>query len=118
MYQLVKIFTGQVFFSAQKNIQDKVALGRAFEALLLDVCQEYFLFFSHDPRRRSVSCFSCSESYHSRDHYCRGCPSVGSPSLTWPNTSTRMLLDVVPHPTSRSHPQVVAGRRGSSEVSQ
>jgi hypothetical protein len=51
VHQKIEIFTGQVFFSAQKNIEDKVALGRAFEALLLDVRQEYFLFFSHDPRR-------------------------------------------------------------------
>ena len=37
MHQPVKIFTGQVLFSAQKHVQDKVALGRTFEALLLNL---------------------------------------------------------------------------------
>ena len=45
--QTIKIFAGKMLFRAQKHIQNQVALGRAFESLLLDMFEKNFLLFSH-----------------------------------------------------------------------
>jgi hypothetical protein len=36
-----------MFFSAQKDLQNEVALGGAFQSFLLDVFKKYFLLFRH-----------------------------------------------------------------------
>src|SRR5688500_622506 len=96
VHQLVEIFTGQVFFSAQENIQDKVALCCAFEALLLDVFTEHFLLFSHNPRHCSKVLWFRLESYHSRDHYCRGVPPWSLPGIAKRRSViTHGLIDTV-----------------------
>ena len=43
----IKIFTGKMFFSAQKDIQNQISLRRALQALFLDVLEKNFLFFGH-----------------------------------------------------------------------
>jgi hypothetical protein len=34
-------------FGAEKNVEDKISLGRALQAFLLDVLEEDFLLFCH-----------------------------------------------------------------------
>ena len=44
-YELIKIFVGNVIFSAKENVEDEVALGRAFHPVFLNVFEEDFLLF-------------------------------------------------------------------------
>ena len=44
--ELVEIFVREVFFSAQKNIQNQVTLRRPLQPLFLDVFKKDFLLFS------------------------------------------------------------------------
>ena len=50
--QTVKVFAGKMIFRAQKDIENQIALGGAFEPFLLDVFEKYFLLFSHKYWRR------------------------------------------------------------------
>ena len=43
--ELIKILVGQVFFSAQKNVEDEITLGRALHPVFLNVFKEDFLLF-------------------------------------------------------------------------
>jgi hypothetical protein len=45
--QPVEVFARDVLFRAKKDIQDEVALRRAFQPRTLQVFQEYSLFFGH-----------------------------------------------------------------------
>lgn len=46
-HELVKVLAGNVVFSAQKDVEDQIALGCALQTALLNVFFEYFLLFSH-----------------------------------------------------------------------
>lgn len=45
--QPVEVFAGKMFFGAEEDIQNQIALGGALEPLPLEVFEEYFFFFSH-----------------------------------------------------------------------
>lgn len=45
LHESIKIFIREVFFGAQKNLQNEVALGGTFQPVLLNVLKKYFLLF-------------------------------------------------------------------------
>ena len=45
LHQLVEIFIREMVFSAEKNVENQLALRRAFQSLFLDVFKEDFLLF-------------------------------------------------------------------------
>src|SRR5438874_7461013 len=46
-HQTIKVLTGHVAFGVQKHVENKIALRRALETLLLDVLVKDFLLFGH-----------------------------------------------------------------------
>ena len=46
LHESIKVFIREVFFGAQKNIQDEVTLRRALQPVLLNVFKKDFLLFS------------------------------------------------------------------------
>jgi hypothetical protein len=49
--ELIEVFVREVLFGAQKDIQDQITLGRAFETFLLDMFKKDFLLFAQWLRR-------------------------------------------------------------------
>ena len=50
--QPVEVFARQMFFGAEEDIEDEIALRRALETRALDVAMKNFLLFSHNLRGR------------------------------------------------------------------
>jgi len=46
-HETVKIFTGNVAFASQKDVENQIALGCTLQTALLNVFLKYFLLFSH-----------------------------------------------------------------------